>query len=62
MVRSKRALRGWAKAAPEYSRDPLPWVALAAIVEWLALHRGPVGLQAARALALQGDAYFRPSE
>ena len=62
MVRAKRALRGWDKASPEFSRDPLPWVALGAICSWLAQHRGQVGLQAARALALQGDAYFRPSE
>ena len=62
MVCSKRALRGWGKAAPEFSRGPLPWVGLAAICDWLVESRGSLGLQAARALALQGDGYFRPSE
>eukprot|EP00972_Heterocapsa_arctica_P040934 6033449-Heterocapsa_arctica.AAC.1 len=44
--RSKRALKGWGRAAPEHSRGPAPWVAVMLLVRRMVESFGAEGLEA----------------
>lgn len=59
---AKEALRGFVKAAPERTREPLPWAAALLICHDMILTDGLPGLHAARALVTGFDGYVRPSE
>ena len=61
LPRSRDALRGWTKGAPEGARSPCPWIAALLGARTLAAW-GPDGVVAARAGLLQFDLYARPSE
>jgi hypothetical protein len=60
--RSKRALKGWARAAPEHSRDPAPWVAVMLLVRRMVESFGAEGLEASRCSVVAYDLFARPSE
>ena len=56
-----KALAGWVKRAPEASRDPCPWEALALLATWF-LGLGTLeGVLAAACSVVQFDVYGRPS-
>ena len=59
---AKEALRGFVKAAPERTREPLPWAAALLISHDMIQTDGLPGLHAARALVTGFDGYARPSE
>ena len=59
---AKEALRVFVKAAPERTREQLPWAAALLISHDMILTDGFPGLHAARALVTGFDGYARPSE
>jgi hypothetical protein len=59
---SRAALKGFERDAPEQQADPAPWEAIVLIADWAVSHLGREGLEAARALVVAYDGYFRPGE
>ena len=62
LYRTKQALTGWTSRCPGMEGRPAPWIASCAIAHWPVLHKGIMGLHAARALVVQQRGHMRPSE
>lgn len=61
-LKSKRALKGWLKANPEFARDPCQYSTMALLAKDLRDHEGKPGLQGARCLTLMCDGDLRLGE
>eukprot|EP00971_Amphidinium_carterae_P070832 1400923-Amphidinium_carterae.5 len=59
LTKSKLALKGWGRIAPETVRDPIPFIVLAWMCEWMVKNGHQL---LALLMAFQFDLYTRPSE
>jgi len=63
MPKSRRALKGYSKKAPEHARDPPPLELVFLLVDYLLMVvRGFLGAVAAALVLVATDCYLRPSE
>ena len=62
LPKSRQALNGFTKAAPDQQRDPFPWEAAVLVADWLISRDEQGDLAAARAIVIAFDGLLRPSE